>query len=123
FEGGLADPMLVRSGVLEGLEEAVEVPDGLPEPRPVPERPGFVAGLDEIGGEDLGLLDCPALDDALDGIDGTAGGVRDGLGRAAWIYATRVGPAAVDVAALAARLAEVGRRHRSAEEVEGYGLE
>ena len=51
-----------------------------------------------------------------------AGAVRSRLARAAWIYAMRVGPEAVDVAALAARLAEVARRHRGEGEVQGYGL-
>ena len=90
FEGGLADPMPVRSGVLEGLEDVVPVPDTLPEPAAREWRPGEV-GADELGTEGLGLLDCPAFEAALDGIDGAAGSVRDGLGRAAWIYAMQVG--------------------------------
>ena len=43
FEGGLADPMPVRSGVLEGLEDVVQVPDDLPPPATRERRPGEVS--------------------------------------------------------------------------------
>jgi hypothetical protein len=40
FEGGLVDPLRVRSGVLAGYEDVVEVPDDLPERRSRPAAPG-----------------------------------------------------------------------------------
>ena len=122
FEGGLADPMPIRSGVLEGLEDVVPVPDDLPAPREVAPRTALVPAAGELGGEGLGLLDCPELDEVLAGISGEAGGVRSRLGRAASAYIRAVGPDQVDVEALAERLAEEARRHRSAGEVAGYNL-
>jgi hypothetical protein len=58
----------------------------------------------------------------LDEITGGAGEVRSGLARAARLYARAVGPKNVDIQALAARLAEEGLRHRTAEEVHAYNL-
>ena len=48
FAGGLADPIPVRSGVLEGLEDVVPVPDDLPEARgAAPAAIAFVPALAE----------------------------------------------------------------------------
>ena len=121
FARGLADPIPIRSGVLEGLEEVVQVPDDLPAPRPQAGQWHVSAELAE--GEGLGLLDCPELDDALADISGDAGKTRSALGLAAWAYIRAVGRSRVDVAALTARLAEEGLKHRSSGEVAGYGLE
>ena len=120
FTGGLADPIPIRSGVLEGLEEVVPVPDDLPAPRPRDTSWHTSADLSEAVG--LGLLDCPELDDALAQVSGKAGKTRHGLALAARTYIRAVGPGQVDVEALAQRLAEEGRKHRSAAEVESYGL-
>jgi hypothetical protein len=123
FEGGLRDPMPVRSGVLEGLEDVVRVPDDLPDRPPAAERRSSVPPAGSLGGADgTGLLDCPAFEAALARIGGGAGSVRTGLGRAAAAYIRRVGPERVDVGALAARLAEEGLRHRGEADVAGYGL-
>ena len=115
---GCDDPMPVRSGVLRRLQDAVDVPDDLPAPK---SRPDPYAAADEQGSHD-GLLPCDKLEDALGEITSGAGKVRSGLGRAARAYIRAVGPKNVDVQALAARLAEEGLRHRSAEEVRGYNL-
>ena len=123
FAGGLADPMPVRSGVLEGLEDVVQVPDDLPEPRGAGVAAG--RGRRRRAGRPKGSACSTARPSRTRWTGSTAppAACATGSARAAWIYAMQVGPAAVDVAALAARLAEVGRRHRATDEVEGYRLE
>jgi hypothetical protein len=120
FARGLADPIPVRSGVLEGLGELVQVPDDLPAPRPQTGHRHVPAELSE--GEGLGLLACPELDEALALVSGEAGKTRSALERAARAYIRAVGPHQVDVEALAERLAAEGLKHRSADEVAGYNL-
>jgi hypothetical protein len=58
----------------------------------------------------------------LEEITDEPGEVRSGLRRAAMAYARAVGAKNVDIHALAARLAEEGRRHRTYEEVDAYNL-
>src|SRR4051812_1344914 len=123
FEGGVADPMPVRSGVLEGLEDVVQVPDDLPEPRAEAAGTGYVPAASELGGADgVGLLDCPRMDDVLADITGESGGARDRIMEAAFAYVRHVGTTATDTAALAARLAEAALHHRGEGEVAGYGI-
>ena len=78
FSGGLADPIPVRSGVLEGLEDVVPVPDSLPEARRSPRKRSYVPAADELAGSSDGLLECPELDETLAELSGEAGSCRAG---------------------------------------------
>jgi hypothetical protein len=122
FAAGLADPIPIRSGVLEGIEDVVEVPDDLPPPRPRTTQAYIPAPGESGKGEGLGLLDCPELDEVLAGISGKAGSVREALRKAAFTYIREVGHDQVDVVALTTRLTEEALKHRSEAEVTAYKL-
>lgn len=118
FRDGIADPIPRRSGILDGLDDAVEVPE-LPD-APLPKRAtvrGYVPGT-----EGEGLHECEAFEEALAGVGSGAGECRKGLETAAFAYARAIGAKRTDAVALANRLAEVGREHRSESEVAGYNL-
>lgn len=124
FEDGLTDPLAVRSGILDGLEDVVGVPGNLPIP-PIGkiQRARPLLRVVEQDANGLGLLESGSFEAALARIDGTAGSVRQGLGRAARAYIDDVGPDAVDRSALAARLTAEALKHRRAEAVAGYDLQ
>jgi hypothetical protein len=96
----------------------VSVPDHLPAPEATPDPYRAVAVL---GSQD-GLHYSRAFEYSLQEITGEAGEVRSGLGRAAAVYVRDIGSEYVDVAALAARLEEVGTQYRTLAEVRGYNL-
>ena len=76
FTGGLVDPMPVRSGVLDGLEDFVQVPDGLPAAQANGPGPWLVLTVANDDGDGLGLVDSDALEAVLAQITGNAGDVR-----------------------------------------------
>ena len=77
---GCQDPMPVRSGVLRGLQDVVDVPDELPAPRPQARPYGAV---NEPGSHD-GLLPCDFFEEVLEEITDEAGEVRPGSVARPW---------------------------------------
>jgi hypothetical protein len=114
FGPGLHDPVPRRSGLWQGEDDTVTIPDVLPEPSPenyTNEAAAFgpVEGLDEL---------CDALRERLAG----ELHVREHLLQAAHAYVRQHGPD-IDQAALVAALESVALEHRSGVEVAGYGVD
>ena len=128
FARGITDPVPRRSGILEGEFSTVEVPRDL-QPLRRARKPGKGGGsvrrVVQGAPAGTGLVDPlpePFLE-ALDRVGDGAGECRTRLGNAAYVYGLWVGVERTDIDALAERLAEEGRKHRTPGEVEGYGLE
>jgi hypothetical protein len=114
FGPGLHDPVPRRSGLWQGEDDTVTIPDVLPEASPenyASEAAPFgpAEGLDEL---------CDALRKRLAG----ELHVREHLLQAARAYVRRHGPD-IDQAALVAALESVALEHRSRVEVAGYGVD
>src|SRR5689334_11300250 len=104
----MTDPIRQRTLTLEGTP-FVAVPEGLKAAgrrrRENAERrrtADLDAMLDGFGAEGVGLYPCPAFERALAQIDGSGGGVRSGLMKAAIAYLRALGLADTDPAALEA---------------------
>jgi hypothetical protein len=114
FGPGLHDPVPRRSGLWQGEDDTVTIPDVLPEPSPenyTSEAAAFgpAEGLDDL---------CDALRERLAGEPH----VREHLLQAARAYVRQHGPN-IDQAALVAALESVALEHRSRIEVTGYGVD
>ena len=124
FRSGLADPLPVRLGMLDGELDVVPVPPIHVEQR---YRREAFTGLGPVrSAEGLGLLRSPRLDAALERLaeaNGEAGGVRSRLMAAAFAYIADAGRDHVDIDALAEALAEAAAPYRTQGEIAGYGLE
>lgn len=119
FLGGMRDHLPRRSVTIWGEVDEVEPPADVLAVQPY--------GSDDVGGTftsatGAGLQPCEAFEEALARVGDAAGECRTRLGIAASVYARAVGRDNVDAEALVERLAEEGRKHRSAGEVAGYGL-
>jgi hypothetical protein len=124
FTGGLIDPMPVRSGVLAGLEDVVQVPAHVLAEPEAEERP-FTDCDPAASADGLGLLPSPKLDRALERMaedGGAAGTVRNGLIACVFGYIEDVGRDRVDVTALTAALEAAAGQFRSDAEVAAYGI-
>jgi hypothetical protein len=114
FGPGLHDPVPRRSGLWQGEDDTVTIPDVLPEPSPenyTSEAAAFgpAEGLDEL---------CDALRERLAG----ELHVREHLLQAARAYVRQHGPE-IGQAALVEALETVALEHRSQAEVAGYGVD